>query len=200
VNGIGETSEEILTVLPLNVNILFGYLAQIAFKLHHLQISKNAAETLLNQFIEKNETRYRMLNTEKNPALFFKLKYSQINTISVTTIRQIIEAFLIMAGISKLQKLNFEHDPKNIDSIQVRKTKLKLRICNFLLMALELSILLKNPILTKRCISELFNHSLEFLTFDPRPEFLKTYMLYVHQAFLSIPVDHMDSSMRRIGS
>lgn len=128
---------------------MFGYLAQIAYKLRHLQISKNAAETLLNQFIEKNETRYRMLNTEKNPALFFKLKYSEINTISVTTIRQIIEAFLIMAGISKLQKPHIEHDPKNADSVQVRQTKLKLRICNFLLMALELSILLKNPILTK---------------------------------------------------
>jgi len=40
VNGIGETSEEILTVLPLNINILYGYLSQISFKLKQYQISK----------------------------------------------------------------------------------------------------------------------------------------------------------------
>ena len=40
VNGICETSEELLTVLPLNINILYGYLAQISFKLRQYQISK----------------------------------------------------------------------------------------------------------------------------------------------------------------
>ena len=40
VNGIGETSEEIQTVLPLNINILYGYLSQILFKLKQYQISK----------------------------------------------------------------------------------------------------------------------------------------------------------------
>ena len=192
VNGIGETSEEILTALPLNSNILYGYLAQTAFKLRQLQVSKKAAETLLTQFIEKNETRYRMLDGEKNPALLFKLKYSDINAISITTIRQIVEGFLILANISKIQKPNFDKSTSSIDSIQVKKTKLQLRICNFLLLALELSVLLKNPILTKRVLSELFNHSLPFLNFDPRPEFLKNYLLYVHQAVLTIPADQMD--------
>lgn len=35
VNGIGETCEEILTVLPLSIHILLGYLAQTSFKLRH---------------------------------------------------------------------------------------------------------------------------------------------------------------------
>jgi hypothetical protein len=200
VNGIGETSEEILTALPLNYNILYGYLAQIAYKLSQFIISKKAAETLLSQFIEKNETRYRMLNCEKNPILQFKLKYSDINMVSVTTIRQIVEAFLILADISKIQKPNFDKNPSSIDSIEVKKTKVQLRICNFLLLALELSILLKNPILTKRTLGELFDHTLPFLSFEPRPEFLRNYLLYIHQAILTIPVDQMDSPMRRIGS
>jgi len=200
VNGIGETSEEILTCLPLNFNILYGYLSQIAFKLRQFAISKKAAESLLMQFIEKNETRYRLLNGEKNPALLYKLKYSDINLISVTTIRQIVEAFLMLANISKIHKPKFDKSPSSIDSVEVKRTKLQLRICNFLLLSLELSILLKNPILIKRTIGELFSHTLPFLSFDPRPEFMRGYLLYFHQAVLTIPADQMDSSMRRIGS
>jgi hypothetical protein len=33
VNGIGETSDDILTLLPLSLHQLCGYLAEIAFKL-----------------------------------------------------------------------------------------------------------------------------------------------------------------------
>ena len=35
VNGIGETSNEILTLLPLSLHQLYGYLAEISFKLGH---------------------------------------------------------------------------------------------------------------------------------------------------------------------
>lgn len=179
---------------------MLGYLSQTAFKLGHLNISKKAAETLLSKYIEKNETRYKLLNGERNPALLFKLKYSDINHVSVTTIRQIVEAFLLIAGISRIQKPKIDHTPESIDSVEVKKTKLKLRICNFLLMALELVILLKNPALIKRTISELFSFSLPFLSFDPKPIFIKNYLLYVHQAILKIPDEYMDGSMRKIGS
>lgn len=40
VNGIGETSDEILTLLPLSLCQLYGYLAEIAFKLGHYQIAR----------------------------------------------------------------------------------------------------------------------------------------------------------------
>lgn len=40
VNGIGETSNEILTLLPLSIHQLCGYLAEISFKLGHYQIAK----------------------------------------------------------------------------------------------------------------------------------------------------------------
>jgi len=107
---------------------------------------------LIARFIETNETRYRLLDGERNPALLFKLKYDCINLVSITTIRQIIEAFLVFAQISKIQKPFFNKDVTNVDSVQIKQTKFQLRICNFLLMALELAILLKNPILTKRVV------------------------------------------------
>lgn len=179
---------------------MLGYLSQTAFKLGHLNISKKAAEILLSKYIEKNETKYQMLNGERNPALLYKLKYSDINDVSVTTIRQIVEGFLLIAGISRLQKPKFDHAPANNDSPEVRQTKLKLRICNFLLMALELVIILKNPSLIKRTVGELFNFSLPFLSFDPKPLFIKNYLMYAHQAILKIPDEFMDGSMRKIGS
>jgi len=33
VNGIGETTSEVVTLLPLSLHQLYGYLAEIAFKL-----------------------------------------------------------------------------------------------------------------------------------------------------------------------
>jgi hypothetical protein len=46
VNGIGETCKEILTVHPLSLHQLSGYLAEIAFKLGHYHIAKSAAENV----------------------------------------------------------------------------------------------------------------------------------------------------------
>jgi hypothetical protein len=40
VNGIGETCKDILTLMPLSLHQLSGYLAEIAFKLGHFTIAK----------------------------------------------------------------------------------------------------------------------------------------------------------------
>lgn len=40
VNGIGETSSDIITLLPLSLHQLSGYLAEIAYKLGHYTIAK----------------------------------------------------------------------------------------------------------------------------------------------------------------
>lgn len=81
-NGIGETSNEIITLLPLSMHQLYGYLAEIAFKLGHYQIAKQAAETLCSQFIDKNEFKYQYLDTRINPMLAFRLLQDYISLIS----------------------------------------------------------------------------------------------------------------------
>jgi hypothetical protein len=40
VNGIGDTCSNVLTLLPLSLHQLSGYLAEIAFKLGHFTIAK----------------------------------------------------------------------------------------------------------------------------------------------------------------
>jgi len=54
VNGIGTETHPVVPLLSLNINVLYGYLAQTAFKLEHFQISKKSAESLLTDFIERH--------------------------------------------------------------------------------------------------------------------------------------------------
>lgn len=104
VNGIGETSNEVVALLPLSLHQLYGYLAEIAFKLGHYQIAKTAAESLCSQFIEKNELKYSFLDTRVNPILAFRLNTPYLSLISPIEAKQLAEAFLILARVSKLVK------------------------------------------------------------------------------------------------
>jgi hypothetical protein len=102
VNGIGETSNEILTLLPLSLHQLYGYLAEIAFKLCHYQISKQAAEIFCQKFIIKNEFKYAYLNTNTNPILTYRLDAKYLSKISMIEAKQLAEAFIILAKVSKI--------------------------------------------------------------------------------------------------
>lgn len=82
VNGIGETCKEILTLLPLPLMLIQGYLAEIAYKLGHYQISKAAAESVCSAFVIKNEFKYSFLDARVNPVLAVRLNTSYFNLIS----------------------------------------------------------------------------------------------------------------------
>ena len=82
VNGIGETCKEILTLLPLPLMQIQGYLAEIAFKLGQYQIAKHAAETVCSAFVIKNEFKYSFLDARVNPVLAVKLNTTYFNLIS----------------------------------------------------------------------------------------------------------------------
>lgn len=82
VNGIGETSEEILTVLPLNIQLLYCYLAQTCYKLKHYQIAKDAAEAVCANFVEKNDVKSLYLDSKISPIYAFKLKHKYCKLVS----------------------------------------------------------------------------------------------------------------------
>jgi hypothetical protein len=193
VNGIGETSDEILTSLPLNINLIYAYLAQTAYKLKHYDIARKAAENSLTEFIEKNEIRYRQMNSKLNPLFLYRIKYDKINYVPLTTIRQIIDSILIIAHIQKYKE---RQTMKNFETIDYKP---KLRVINFLLLALELTILIKNTVLIKRLTAEIYDHLLPIIIFNVRPPLLSYCLLYCHQAIRLIPSEIMDSSTRKIG-
>lgn len=82
VNGIGETCKEVITLLPLSLHQLNGYLAEIAFKLGHYQIAKIAAENVCTAFITKNEFKYAFLDVRINPVMAVRLNTSYLNLVS----------------------------------------------------------------------------------------------------------------------
>lgn len=83
VNGIGETCKEILTVHPLSLHQLSGYLAEIAFKLGHYHIAKSAAENVCQAFVTKNEFKYSFLDVRVNPVMSVRLNTQFLNLVSV---------------------------------------------------------------------------------------------------------------------
>ena len=82
VNGIGETCKEVLTLLPLPLHQIAGYLAEIAFKLGHYAIAKQAADQVCSAFVVKNEFRYAYLDVRVNPVLAVRLNTDYISLVS----------------------------------------------------------------------------------------------------------------------
>jgi hypothetical protein len=82
VNGIGDTCNNVLTLLPLSLHQLSGYLAEIAFKLGHFTIAKQAAEAVCTAFVIRNEHYYANLDARVNPALALRLNVNYINLVS----------------------------------------------------------------------------------------------------------------------
>lgn len=82
VNGIGETCKEILSVLPLSLHQICGYLAEIAFKLGKYEIAKLAAEEVCKEFVIKNDYKYFFMDAKSNPVLALRLNTSYIKLIS----------------------------------------------------------------------------------------------------------------------
>jgi hypothetical protein len=83
VNGIGETCKDVITLLPLSLHQINGYLAEIAFKLGHFQIARTAAENVCQAFISKNEFRYAYMDVRVNPVLAVRLNTEALNLVSV---------------------------------------------------------------------------------------------------------------------
>lgn len=171
VNGIGETSTEVVALLPLSLHQLYGYLAEISYKLGHYQIAKTAAETLCSQFIEKNELKYSFLDSRVNPILAFKLNTAYLSLISPIEAKQLAESFLILARVSKVVKTETQKRAESHE-LKVEKQKIDMKICNYLLMALDISLTINQPVMTKRIVAEIFNHLVPYFEMNLRPQLL----------------------------
>lgn len=89
VNGIGETCKEILSVLPLSLHQICGYLAEIAFKLGKYEIAKLAAEEVCREFVIKNDYKYFFMDCKINPVLALRLNSNYIRLISPIEAKQV---------------------------------------------------------------------------------------------------------------
>ncbi|CAI2384889.1 unnamed protein product [Moneuplotes crassus] len=200
VNDIGEETGEIIPCLPLNVKVLTAHLATICFKLGHYQIAKKASEYLLTQYLEKNKLPYRQLDVTTSTLFTFRLNYSCINHATPTTVKSLINCFLILSDVSKIQKSQEKPAEDRLRENKLRKQTSGLKIINFLMLALELSIILKDFPVIKRLIYEIYDNLRPYLTFDRLPPLIFYCLLYCHQSITLLPKSCVDSPTRRIGS
>ena len=101
------------------------------------------------------------MDAKVNPALAYRLNSQYLNLLSPIEAKQIAEAFLILARVSKVVKSETQ---KRADSheLKVEKQKIDMKICNYLLIAMDISTSISSGVLTKRIVSELFNHLIPY--------------------------------------
>lgn len=198
VNGIGETSTEVVALHPLSLHQLYGYLAEIAYKLGHYVIAKQAAETLCSQFIEKNDLKYAFLDSRVNPILAFRLNNSYLSLISPIEAKQLAESFLILARVSKVVKSETQKRADNHE-LKVEKQKIDMKICNYLLIALDISLAINQPVMTKRIVADIYYHLVPYFEMALRPQLLFQVLFKCHQAATrNLPQEFIDANMRRV--
>ncbi len=93
--GIGATSEDIGTWHPLPINLLYAYLAKIAYQIGEFEIAKEAAEKNCKYFMEESDIKERSLNYERNPMVFWRLKQKSLSCVSVIEIQSLTDSFIV---------------------------------------------------------------------------------------------------------
>ena len=100
---IGSTSNDIVTLQPLPINQLFGYLAKQSYYIGVFEIALKAATEHINFFVEDSGVFDRTLDSQ-NPILYYKLKPSVLKTVSVQEINQLSESLFIKARCLRQQE------------------------------------------------------------------------------------------------
>ena len=93
--------------------------------------------------------------------------------------KQLAEAFIILAKVSKLVRGDVQRRADTAE-LKVEKQMIDMKITNFLCLALEISTFLNRPSLTKRIVSEIFNHLVPYFTMKMRPSIILQVLLKCH--------------------
>mmetsp|Transcript_9422 Transcript_9422/g.8928 ORF Transcript_9422/g.8928 Transcript_9422/m.8928 type:complete len:121 (-) Transcript_9422:1155-1517(-) len=117
---------------------------------------------LCSQFIDKNDFKYLHLDARVNPILAFRLKTEYLSLVSTIEAKQLAESFLILARVSKVVKSDVQKKADRSE-LKVEKQKIDMKICNYLILALEISIAINQPVMIKRTVAEIYNHLVPYL-------------------------------------
>ncbi len=73
-----------------------------------------------------------------------------------------------------------------------------MKIANYLIVALDISLAINQAVMTKRVVSELFNHLVPYFEMNLRPHLMFQVLFKCHQACRLIPQELIDSNLRRV--
>ena len=101
-NRIGETSEDIGVYHPLPINMLYGYIAKIAYQIQDYVAARKAAKKCCNYFMEKTSVPELYLANENDPMIEYKLKQEAARKFSDIELRNAVEAFVVLARCDQM--------------------------------------------------------------------------------------------------
>ena len=109
-NRIGYTTEDIGVYHPLPINMLYGYIAKIAYQIQDYESARKAAKKCCNYFMEKTEVPELYLANQNHPLIEYKLKQEIARKFSDIEIRNAVEAFIVL---SRCDLKNYKNKEEN---------------------------------------------------------------------------------------
>jgi len=128
-NEIGQTGEDIATVLPLPLNLLYSYLAMIAYQLDDFELSEEAAEKAGLYFHEETGIKERSLDYSDNPIYIHRIKHDAIKNYSLNELRVAATNYIVREDILNHKLIPFHRFLQDVYKESLRNKKVKLSPC-----------------------------------------------------------------------
>lgn len=199
-NTVGRTLGGINTSQPLPINLLYCYLAKIAFQMGQTDIALEAAKAGCLYVIESTGIKERILDFDGSPALAYRVKADVIQEISCLEMRSTSETLVVWANC-QLEALEKKMDRKNAqNSNLIDKEKELLRICNLMLLGIELAVPAQAFDIGKNILFELFNILQSFLFQKTLSKLLLQILIKAHMLITLIPKNYWDNNLRMVSA
>jgi hypothetical protein len=198
INGLGDSTAFISTVQPLPLILLYGYVAKSAFLLKKFNISKQAAQSIIQKFLKSTNIQNQIFNYQKNPILEKVLEYDKLETLSLVEQQTLAEGLFIVGNcdfisLSKNEKFN------KIESILEKQFSLLSIVSKFFLSA-ELACICGDFELVKYSLITAYNISGALYSRCSYPAFLLPLFARLHILMQQIPPDFWTNALRNLAS
>ncbi|EAR94374.2 hypothetical protein TTHERM_00049190 (macronuclear) [Tetrahymena thermophila SB210] len=200
---IGETGEDVLCLHPLPINLLSSYLAKHAYQMGDFKRAKEAANHTFSYFTEKSEFIDRHLDYQQNSLYLYRLKQQAIQEVSFIELQALTETFIIKARC--LKRDYFADGSQGGTTMKDDKLILShqrniLKVCNYLLLAQETSLCIRNYPLAKRLATEQYNQIIELLQMQTKTTSIFHILLKIQILITEIPRQYWDRNLRILSS
>jgi hypothetical protein len=200
-NAIGETLLNVHTSQPMPINLLYNYLAKIAFQLDDTETALKAARGGCELFVEKSLVKERLLNGQYHPILQYRVNPAKVRLISGLEMRAASESLLIWSlCLSVVDPEKGKKDLAINPNITRDRQKEVLEISNLRLLAIELAIPCQAYDLARIAILELYNSLGEFFQMKTLSRLIFQVLTKVNMAISLIPKHFWDDLLRKVSA
>jgi len=192
IGGIGETGEEVHTLFPLPIPVLYSYIAQNAFKLGHNFIALKAIEKVMNHYLEPNCGNYILQSS-----LCLKKVYAS----SSAELRHFTKALLVyveclIQADRHKEKMKLLRDPLYKPLLVLDKQQKEQKLSNLLVLALEVAVSTSNYFYLKTTLHQVY--SLLHKQLPLHPEALLQVLFKAYLSLQIVPNNIWDSEFRKL--